>query len=411
MNIWLIKMGETLPIKTGVRKMRTAILADKLIERGHSVLWWTSAFDHFKKDWVFKKDTDLELTKNIKIKFLKGIGYKKNISVFRYIDHRIIATKFRKTAPKTPKPDIIIASIPSYDLAYEAVTFAKENNIPILVDIRDQQPDIFLNHVPPKLQRFIKMVLFKDFLMVKKTMQMADGLIAMTNTLLEWGLKYANRQRIWKDEVFYLGYKRSLNLNNKSDKILKFIDNLNHKFVVVFIGGFGYYHNPSILIQCATKLAKSNICFVLAGSGELFKKIKNRASTLPNVILPGWLNQDEITILLDHSHVGICPTTQIADFFPNKAFLYLSAGLPIISAFQGNLREIIKTHKIGFYYPPNDVDVLVGSIQKLHDTPTLYKEMSENAIRVFAEMFNADKIYEGYSKHIENVVKTSMDKD
>ena len=50
MNIWLIQTGEKLPLQNKERKLRTTLLADCLIKRGHSVLWWASAFDHFKKD-------------------------------------------------------------------------------------------------------------------------------------------------------------------------------------------------------------------------------------------------------------------------------------------------------------------------------------------------------------------------
>ena len=52
--------------------MRTAILADKLMERGHSVLWWASVFDHFKKTWVFNKTNDIKLDNGLRIKAFKG---------------------------------------------------------------------------------------------------------------------------------------------------------------------------------------------------------------------------------------------------------------------------------------------------------------------------------------------------
>ena len=405
MNIWLIQIAEPLPITTGVCKMSTALLADRLIERGHSVLWWTSAFGHLEKKWIFRTDTDLNVKNSFKIKALKGVGYKKNISMSRFVDHRIIARKFRRLAPKMPKPDIIITSMPPHNLAFEVVMFAKDNNIPVLVDIRDEWPDLFLNHVPRKLQRLAKIALFREFSIIKKTMQNADGLIAMMNPLLEWGLDYAKRGKTWRDRVFYLGHKRSIARTNESDKILKLIDNLNQKFAVVFIGTFGHNNNPSILIDCARELIDKNIYFVLAGDGGLFSEIKRKSSNLPNVALPGWLKQSEINTLLEYSDVGVCPTTQIRNSFPNKAFVYLSAGLPILSAWQGDLKKIIEEYQIGFYYPPNDVDALVGCIQKLYDAPTLHKKMSENAIRVFTEMFDADKIYEEYSKHIENIAK------
>lgn len=39
LNVWLVQTGEPLPLKGNVRKMRTGLIADKLLERGHSVYW------------------------------------------------------------------------------------------------------------------------------------------------------------------------------------------------------------------------------------------------------------------------------------------------------------------------------------------------------------------------------------
>lgn len=403
MNIWLIQTGEPLPLESDVKKMRTAVLADKLVERGHSVLWWTSAFDHFKKDWIVKKDTEITIKDGLSIQALKGTGYKKNVSLSRFIDHRIISWKFKKLASKMPKPDVMVASMPPYDLAYKAVIFAKRNSIPILVDIRDPWPDIFLNHIPSIFQKFAKLILYKDFKMTKKALKMADGLIVVTNTFLGWGLKYAERKKSDKDKVFYLGAERVI--NSGQDRVAKqgFIEKLKDNFVVVFIGTFALYHNPAILLNCAEKLKDEKICFVLAGKGEFFGEIQRKAEALPNVIVPGWLNTYQIEELLRYSHVGICPTSKEVELFPNKAFTYLSAGLPIISAFKGELKEIIEKYNIGFYYPPNDIDVLVSCIKRLYEDKELYQKMSENARKVFDEMFDADKIYEEYAEYIEKL--------
>ena len=383
--------------------MRTAILADKLIKRGHNILWWASAFDHIKKEKIFKKDTELTVKRSLKIFALKGTGYKKNVSISRYVDHRIIARKFKKLAPRMPRPDIIITSMPPHDLAYEAVLFSKRNNIPVFVDIRDEWPDLFLSIVSQKYQKIVKLLLFKDFKMLKKVMFMADGLIAMMDSLLAWGLRYAERSKTSKDRVFYLGSKGNA-VNNKSMTKHSFLQGIENKFIVVFVGTFVKNNDPSILIDCAKKLLDKNIHFVMAGDGELFNKIRKKASELSNISMPGWLNQAEISNLLQNSHVGVCLTPQIRDAFPNKAFTYLSAGLPLISAFQGNLKEIIEKYHIGFYYPPNDLDALVNCITRLYEDTALHKEMSKNACRIFNEMFDADKIYEEYAEHIEKTV-------
>ena len=66
MNIWLIQSGEPLPTDDTVKKMRTALLADELLAKGHSVIWWTSAFDHIKKKWIFTKDTEVQKKNGLK---------------------------------------------------------------------------------------------------------------------------------------------------------------------------------------------------------------------------------------------------------------------------------------------------------------------------------------------------------
>jgi len=406
LNIWLTQTGESFPLDDKNQKMRTGILADHLRSRGHSVLWWGSAFDHLSKRWVFKEDSDFVVRRGLRIKAIKGIGYRKNLSFLRFLDHRIIAWKFGTLARNESKPDIIIASTPSYDLAYEAVKFARSENIPVLVDIRDEWPDSFFNfpiftRLPLWFQRIIRLAFYHEFSMIRKTMQMANGLTAMMDAFIRWGLKYAGRARTSRDKVFYIGSQRDSSSYEIPNKIHGYT--LEGKFVVTFIGTFGIYNNPGILIDCAARVSDRNILFVLAGDGDLFNEMKKRGSSLPNVILPGWLNQEEIISLLRRSRIGACPATMIREAFPNKVFTYLSAGLPIVSAWRGELKEIIEKYHIGFYFPPNDVAALEGCIKELCNNSALYEEMATNARRVFSSMFDADNIYEEFCGHIENM--------
>ncbi len=403
MNVWLVTIGEELPIVPDIRKARTALLADHLSARGHSVLWWTSTFDHFKKKHLFDKDTEIYVRDGYKIKALKGTGYKKNISLSRILDHRLIAKKFKNTAPGMPKPDIIVASLPSYDLAYEAVMYARSHKVPILVDIRDQWPDIFLEHVPLPFRRLIKAFIRREFFLAEEAIRSANGLIAMMDFLLNWGLKYAGRPKEWKDRVFYLGFKRNDAAGSRSEKISLLMEPFKDKFIVTFFGTFGRYHNPSILVKCAEKMKNHDVHFVIAGDGELMKEIRAGASQLPNVSLPGWLNQNEISTLLKYSHVGVCSTPLNAEFFPNKAFVYLSAGLPILSAFKGDIEKFIEEHRIGFSYPPNDADAFAECVKKLRNSGELYQAMSANALRVYDTLLDSDRIYNEYTDHIGKV--------
>ena len=68
MLVWLVKHGETLPIQEGVSKMRMWNLSDALIDRGHSVVWWSSTFSHQRKEFVSEKDNDILIKKNFMLR-------------------------------------------------------------------------------------------------------------------------------------------------------------------------------------------------------------------------------------------------------------------------------------------------------------------------------------------------------
>src|SRR5512136_3025134 len=104
MLIWLIQTGEALPLTAGVRKMRTGLLADVLLARGHTIRWWVSAFEHQRKLMQFERDQEIRFGDNLTFQVLKGTGYRKNISLSRYIDHRVVANKFGRYARNLKKP-------------------------------------------------------------------------------------------------------------------------------------------------------------------------------------------------------------------------------------------------------------------------------------------------------------------
>jgi glycosyltransferase involved in cell wall biosynthesis len=211
----------------------------------------------------------------------------------------------------------------------------------------------------------------------------------------------------WKDKVYYLGYRRSPAPPSPSPGMTELLVHLQDKFVVAYVGTFSDYHNPRILVECAKRLAHTDLTFVIAGDGPHAPAIKEAANNCPNVVFPGWINAADTIALLDHAHVGVCPTTKDLDFFPNKAFAYFSAGLPVISAFQGDLKQLLSKHRLGFYYPPNQAEILSQQILQLYEDRNLYLQIRENITALYPRMFDADKIYSDYLNHLETLKVTS----
>ncbi|MGV7223407.1 MAG: glycosyltransferase [Nitrospinales bacterium] len=406
LKIWLLQIGEPLPIQSDLRKLRTALLADKLLERGFSVCWWGSAFEHQRKLWISNKDRDFFITPNFRIRALRGCGYHKNVSIARYLDHRIIAWKFRKQAKLIKKPDIIVASMPCYHFAYEGMRYARRNEIPLLVDIRDPWPDIFLTPLEKiGLDKLGKILLAFDFRRLSILLREANGLVATSKGFLQWGLNKIGRSQGELDEVFYHGYKKG-NKESTGDSPIH-IDAPKKK-IILFIGTFGDSYELKLILKVSKRFYKNgntDILFLLAGTGTQFEDIKKEVEHLPNVILPGWLSKQEIKKLLVASWAGIIPCRSAKNTAPNKVFEYLSAGLPLISSLEGEIEDLIENFQIGLNYKPGDSEGLYRCIHKLILNSDLWNKMSLNALRFFKEHGDADKIYGEYAEFVEKVAE------
>ena len=399
LNIWMLQISETLPLTEKIRKTRTALLCDELAARGHSIVWWASAFDHAEKKWIAQDDEVRQLAPGVKVHFLTGCGYTKNISVKRLWDHRLVARKFAARAQAQPRPDIIVASMPSYDFAYYAARLAQKWGIPYIIDIRDQWPDSFFNRRPFPLRQIARTLLAYDSYMLNYQVRHADSVLSMMDGLLQWGLKKAGRPQTSQDKVFYIGAAKPPKPEYPN------IFNLpSDKFVVAFIGTFGTHSSPTVLLRAAQRLKdRKDILIVLGGGGENYDNLVSQAKGLQNLRFTGWLNSEQIYSLLNHSHAGVVAGAPGVAAFPNKSFVYFSMGLPVISNAEGELRQFLEKNSTGLYFS-NDSDAdLAEQIVKLKDNPELHKTMRENSRRAFEQHFDAKKLYADYADHVEEI--------
>jgi glycosyltransferase involved in cell wall biosynthesis len=385
------------------------MLADRLVARGHSVRWWGSTFLHQHKLMLFKEDQEIPLSQGLTLQLLKGCGYSSNVSLARYLDHRLIAGKFRKKALKLAKPDIIVASTPCYHLAFEAVSYARLRNIPVLVDIRDLWPDAFLTAIKnPLLKKLGRLALYSDFCRLRQLLREADGLLSMSKGILDWALAKAERPEGKWDRVFFLGHQpasETAELPESLDR-LAWLKGHETKKLVLYIGTFGVSYELSLVLEAARRLhscGREDVCFILAGTGEQEALIRRQCNGLPNVLAPGWLDEPQIISLLKICCLGLVPCKSVKDALPNKPFEYLSAGLPLVSSLEGVMEDLINRYGLGLNYRVGDLDGLCQALEILLDNPSLKEKMSDNCRTFFKEYGDAGKIYTEYARHIEHL--------
>ncbi len=410
MNIWLVMSGEPLEM-FGERPHRVGVLSKILAQRGHKVTWFTTTFDHQHKKYFYNQTVKVKSPFGVDMVFLhSNTPYYKNISFSRLKNHQEVGEEFYRIANNLEKPDIILTAFPTIDLAYNAVKFAKKNNIPIVVDVRDLWPDIFLDVLPKGFKWIGKLLLREYFTKTRYIFRNTDFIIGVSEKYKNFGLRYANRMSSSQDKVFPLAYnliKLEKKLYNKIDNKFKNMGIKKEKIIIWFVGTFGKTYNLEPVLKVAKKLQTFHqVQFVLTGDGEKAKEWKQLSEGLKNVIYTGWVNQNELAYLGNIANIGLMAYKKGApQGLPNKLMEYCANELAVLSSLKGETEELIKTKNIGFTY--NNEKELEKYLLELINKCSLRKQMSQNAKKLFDKHFSAEKVYRDMIKYLENIIKNN----
>lgn len=421
MKFWLLTIGE--PVPTGAsfsdRLLRTGYFAGFLAGNGHDVTWWTSTFDHFRKKHLFLHDKPLQVNSHLRINLLYGGGYKRNVSLGRVRDHRILARKFSAVADQMPKPDIIVSALPTIELSLAAVRFGTKYGIPVVLDMRDMWPDIFVDHSPRMLQPVARFLARPLFNAVRKACTMATAITGITEPFVEWGLRRGSRRRTHLDRAFPMAYISS---PMDVEQIKEAEEHWNQRgvtrdrfpFIVCFFGSLNKQLDLESVISAALRLSKipaSRHLFVMCGTGERIEEYRKMSGGCGNIVFPGWVNKSQIYALMRRSAIGLDPLPNRYDFLAtinNKAIEYMSAGLPVVSSpEQGVLADLLRGHGCGASYPFGDVERLVRLLLQFADNPALLKDMSARSARTFEKYFRAERVYKEMMDHLVMIAEAT----
>jgi glycosyltransferase involved in cell wall biosynthesis len=418
LNIWLLKAGEILPNEKREGLLRTGFLAEVLRKRGHRVTWWSSTFHHFKKKHLFDRSTALTVEPGYELRLLHANAYERNISFRRFRNHYLEAKEFRRLAPLEQKPDVIVAALPTLDLALAATRYARANGIPIVVDIRDLWPEIFVDILPGFARPLGRLALLPLYRQLGEICRGATALSAVSPEILDYALARSGRERSVWDRHFWLG--SSITPISEVAREAARVEwrcrtGKQDLFMVTFIGAFSGKLELETVIEAARLLAarSSRIHFVLAGAGDTFAGVKDLAAGLSNVTLPGWVDRGEVPGLLAASSVGLAPFRSRQDFMwslPTKAIEYMSAGLPVVSSLKGSLATALKRYDCGVTYENGDAASLAEALLALEADPVRARALAQNSAAVGTREFSGAVVYGAMADHVEKFVESRRGK-
>ncbi|MFK7003390.1 glycosyltransferase WbuB [Flavobacterium covae] len=409
-KIWIVTSGEPVPSETE-RLHRTGMLSALLADNENCVTWWTTSFDHQLKQYLVEANSKVKIKHNLDLYYLHAkTPYFKNISWQRIKNHSEVANSFQKCAQSEEVPDIIVCSFPTIDLAYEAVSYGKKHNVPVVVDVRDLWPDIFLNIAPKFLRPLFKIPLHKMFSKTNFILQGATSITAVSQSYLNWGLKYAKRSEKNTDAVFPLCYNATeLPKQSTTEKQL-FKETLlldASKINIWFVGTFGKTYDLETVIKTAEKIQDNypNIHFILTGDGENYKQWKEQAQKLPNVTFTGWIGREKLAYIGSIASIGLMAYAKGApQGLPNKIFEYMSYGLPILSSLDTETKDLLEEENIGLTYKANDPEDLIEKITSLIANPIALKQKGERARELYLTKYDSETIYNNFMQFLYKAI-------
>jgi glycosyltransferase involved in cell wall biosynthesis len=381
---------------------------------GDKVVWFNNTFDHYKKQHRFARTTIIEPEPNLTLVGLQGRPYTKNVSFQRIGHHRDVAADWQRIIQDMPRPDVIVASMPPLELARAAVRYGKRRSVPVIVDIRDLWPDIFLEVFPKKLLWAGRLAVSPFYSMLKESVRKASVISGVTEHAVDWARNQTGEPRGPFDGALPLACEPADVSDVAMAEAGKFWDSLgvhadSPELTVCFLGNLTRRIEFDTVLQAARMFPPEmagKVRFVLCGAGDRAKDIADCAAQTQFMIAPGWINAPQIAVLMQRSQIGLLPYPSSDDYvrlLPNKFFDYCVGGLPILTCLKGHLTGLLRENGAGWIYGNNDPADLIRVLSELTDHR---EKVAQAAIGVaaLARKYSGSKIYGDFREKLARIV-------
>jgi glycosyltransferase involved in cell wall biosynthesis len=273
---------------------------------------------------------------------------------------------------------------------------------------------MFFELIPRALYPLTKFMFLPLILQTKFSFRRANSIVGHTEEFVDWGLQYAGRRRTPFDKSFPMAYPEyspnSTSLENFYNFWKKYdLAPGSDRIIISFVGTFGRAFDIETILKSASELKNiyPKLVFVLCGLGDRQSYYKNKAINMSNVIMPGFVNKNDLIALLKITSLGLAPYKNSVGFLyniPNKPYEYMSESVPIATCLNGSLSKLILKYNCGQTYKEGDSSSLNRLIGKLVSEPKYFAELGKNGRIAYEIFFKSSTVYKAFANHIESIV-------
>lgn len=306
------------------------------------------------------------------------------------------------------KYDVIIVTSPPLFVGISGYLLSLFKQTPYVFEIRDLWPESAIDTGVVTNKFIIKLAYALEKFIYKKATLINVLTPAFRDTLI-------HKKGITKEKIIFIPNAADFSLSddlvqNFDVKDFKNRNDLNDKFVIIYVGAHGVANHLDQVLETANLLKDKNVLFLLIGEGmekpRLIKKAKSE--NIQNVRFINPVPKAEVFKYILSSDMGTSVLKNVETFktvYSNKTFDYMACKKPILMAIDGVSRDLVEQANAGIYVQPENPEDFALKIRQYLSNPKEIIRQGENGYRFAKENFDRMILADKYINSIKKAIK------
>ena len=300
--------------------------------------------------------------------------------------------------------DVVVVSSPTFFSIFSALFVAALKRVPVVIDVRDLWPAIFVELGVLKNRLLIGLLEKLEMWSYHRAAAVVTVSSGFTDNLISRGVPTEKVKTVRNGvdpELFGMDVS-----SEKTRELLA----PPQRVVVLYVGAHGISHGLDYVLDAAASLREAAIHFAFVGEGSERAALlrKKSALGLTNVTMLGGVPRTEVPSLLAAADICLVPLRDVplfTTFIPSKIFEFLAAGKAVVGAVSGEAAEILSDAG-ALVVPPADVKALASAISALAADPERRARMGLQGRRYVERSFDRRALAAAFRSVLEDVSGT-----